>query len=671
MPSRHAIARGAAACLQVLAAAATPAPARQTLDHLRADLSHEMAAKHARLSALVHEWRAGRGRERDAADAAALCRDIARLYQRHARVAAGSWRGFAAMVDVLRRLRGLDADLRAAARAGVLGVPALARVERDLPLLVAAARRLVELLSARHGARFGELVTAAVEEIRRETQAADADGVPLELDSADGGAPVWIPRADAARWSDLLRNLVRNAVQATEDRGDGARPAVSVRLRPLPAPGGVVLEVRDAGVGMTEAQQRAMWQDGVSRHGTGHGLGLTAAKLEFLAQRSALHLTSAPGAGTLMRLELPTRDVTFGVPRWWAAPPLVVPAVLALLLATGAALQLRQGEMVTVRVSSEHLVTAFDARGHLLWQRQFAERIRPNWRSQIQTDRAWRSVDVPPLLVKDARGRPLAILVTVPDQGPGRVLAMDGRGRERWSRPLRWTAPRVTHAGNLTTAFQAATDWNGTGRTAIVLNVRDGNWSSTSIQFFSTEGESLGAYLHPGHLEFLATGDIDGDGRVELVLNGKNNDAPRDPAFWPGPPPPDDAYGECLLMLETPVVGGQAFPARRWESQPEAREDAYLLLPPLQAAAFADPHGSAIARLVLGRADAPGGPRHEVSLVDGRIYTLDGRLRPLSCTAGDHTPASERAPVRAAAPLLYFQGGRAEAIDLPVERGTP
>ncbi len=668
VPSPATIAHGAAACLQALAAACAPAPAQQTLDHLRADLSHEMAAKHARLAALLREWRAGRRRERDNDDAAGICRDIARLYLRHARTAAGSWRGFAGLVRVLARVRVLASAMGKAAGGNE---PALERAERDLPRLMTAARALVEVLSARHAVRFGELVTAAVDEVRRETQAAEAEAVPVILDSADGGAPLWVPRADMARWSDLLRNLVRNAAQATGELTGPTRPAVTVRLRPLPPPGGVLFEVQDGGVGMTAEQLTSIWQDGVSRHGAGHGLGLTAAKRAFVAERAAVHAASESGVGTRIRLDLPMRDLAFRVPRWWAAPPLVVPAALCLLLATGAALHFRHGEMNAVRVIDEHVVAAFDRRGHTLWQRRFADRVRSNLRSQIQTERAWRPVEVPLLLVNDSRGRPLVIVVTVPDQGPGRVFALDGSGRERWSRRLAWTPPRVTHAGNLTAVFQAATTWNGSGREVIALNVRDGNWSSTSILFLSPDGDSLGAYLHPGHLEFLASGDIDGDGRSELVLNGKNNDAPRDAGFWPGPTPPDDAYGECLVLLETPEVDGQAFPARRWDGPPGAREDAYLLVPPLTAAGFADPKGSAIVRIELGATGAPGSPRHEISLADGRIYTLDDRLRPLSCTVGDHTPASGMSCDRAAAPLLYFRDGHAESIDVPIERGKP
>ncbi|MBM4131976.1 hypothetical protein FJ250_13280, partial [bacterium] len=308
MPSPIAIVHGAVAWVQAVAAAAAPAPGRQTLDHLRADLSHEMAAKHARLSALVRVWRAGRGRERDGADAAAICRDIARLHRRHAREAAGSWRSFAKLVCAMARARTLAADLSRMARGSE---SALARAERELPRLVAAARELVEALSARHAVRFGELATAAVAEIRRETQAAEADAVAVEFDSADGGAPLWVPRADAARWSDLLRNLVRNAAQATSERPDGARPAVTVRLRPLPPPGGIAFEVHDGGVGMTTDQLAAAWQDGSSRHGAGHGLGLTAAKRAFVQERAALQVASEPGVGTSVRLELPARDVAF------------------------------------------------------------------------------------------------------------------------------------------------------------------------------------------------------------------------------------------------------------------------------------------------------------------------------------------------------------------------
>jgi hypothetical protein len=200
--------------------------------------------------------------------------------------------------------------------------------------------------------------------------------------------------------------------------------------------------------------------------------------------------------------------------------------------------------------------------------------------------------------------------------------------------------------------------------------VRDDSWGSTSVQFLTPAGEPLGEYLHPGTLEFIGSGDFDGDGRVEVLLNGKNNDAPYSAAFWSGPPLGPGVYGECLIMLETPRVGGQAFPYTRWSGVAAAGEEAYLLIPPLREAHFAFPDTTRITRLPVGKPNADGAVRFELFIQDGRIYELDGHLRPLSCGVGDNTDAAHLAPTRPAAPLLYLRDGVSHSIDLIVQRGS-
>jgi signal transduction histidine kinase len=667
-----------AGAVRVLGAAAGPAPSRVTLDQLRSDLSHETAAKLARLTGLVREWRGGRLRAEDPGDAAAILWDIERIHLRHARVACGGLGTFAQLVRVLALARAMRSRSPAPGGAAPLPAPDLVHLEQRLAALGAVSRGLVETLSARYGARFGELVGAAAEEIRREAAAADGQGIAVVIESADGGAAAWVPRADAARWSDLLRNLVRNAVQASEERCPGAAsagpsasaPPVTVRLRPAPGRGGACVEILDEGVGMDPAEADAMWRDGRSRHGDGHGQGLTAGKRVFLTDRAALEVRSRPGVGTCVRIELAQRDIVIRPPHRWAAPPLVLPAAALLAVLTVTVIHAFRPTLVSVEVSNGRRVRALDARGAALWQRDLAEGVLPNFRSSIWTPENKGEPFAPHLLLGDrGTGGPLVILGTCPEQGPGHVVALDARGRDRWSRPLRWFPPRSVHTGNLVAAWQAATVWNEGQRPTLILNVRDGNWSSTAIQFFSPSGDSLGAYYHPGHLEFLTTGDVDGDGRVEVVLNGKNNDATRGTAFWPGDAGPE-AYGECLVLLETPQVNGQGFPYARWEGLPPAREEAYLLIPPLRRESFADPRGAQVQQISFGRPTADGAARIEAVIQDGRIYELDGRLRPLSCGVGDHTAAAALAPTRAAAPLLYIRDGRIESIDLPVRRGS-
>lgn len=672
------------ACVRTfLAALASAGPEAHslTLGQLRADLSHEMAAKIARLSGILEEWRAGAFQENDLADTMIILADIDNLHLRHSRIAVATTSGFAQLTRVVSTIAHLRAACARAAHARDSGpdavaaaVAAAAALLRDLGR---ESRSLVEALSCRYAVRFGDLVTRAVDEIRHEFAVGQDVGVPMVVDNADSGVPTWVPRADAATWVDIMRNLVRNAIQAVQERDDrhpGAADdnarSVTIRMRPVHGRGCACVEIVDDGVGMDAIQLDAMWHDGEGRHGDGHGHGLTRNKRMFMEERAGLEVRSIPGVGTSIRIELHASDITVRMPRRWTSPPIAVPAVLVCFVALGAAWQFRHLDMVSVSVTDERLVQAVDSRGRVIWHRSMPERVMPNYRSIVMTEQPSRNAATPQLVTVDDSNRPIAVLSTLADRGPGRVVALDRSGDMRWEYALAWTAPGTVREGSLISAFQAETIWNPDGRRAVVINVRDRNWSSTSIQFLDMRGGRLGdEYLHPGHVEFVASADFDGDGRTEILLNGKNNDAGHHTEFWPGENVAG-AYVECLILLENPVVGGQAFPYRRWAGIGPAHEEAYLLIPPLAAASFADPKLTQITRLATGRTTVGNGPCIEISIADGRIYRLDKRLRPLSCSIGDHTPASDSAVTAPATSLMYFHEGQLEKIDLPIHGGA-
>lgn len=657
---------------RTLGTAAGPAPSQLTLDQLRSDLSHETAAKLARLAGLFREWRAGRYRRDDAGDAAAILRDIRELHLRHARVASGRLDTFAHMVRILALAHEMRRSVTCPSAKDLPAAATILRLEGLLADLTAASRHLVESLSSRYGVRFGEIVGAVAEEIRREAAAAEVQGVPVVIDSADGGAATWIPRSAGAAWADLLRNLIRNAVQATEERfaagGGDDPPPVTVRLRPAAGKGGACLEILDEGLGMSPAESAAMWRDGQSRHGDGHGQGLTAGKRAFLARHAALEVRSVPGVGTCVRIEMGHRDIGLRPPYRWASPPLVLPAAALALGLVVLVAQTTRSTLSSVEVRDDHLVFGLDRKGNELWQCEYQEGVEKNWHSMISRSGYLSTFTVPyPILKGPRTGGPLVVLPICPGQGSGRVVALDAKGRERWSHTLSWAPPGEVHAAYLSSFFVVATTWNEGGRPAIALNVRQRNWGSTAIQFFSPQGDSLGSYYHPGHLEFVQSGDIDGDGRIEIVLRGKNNDATQRTVYWPQDAGAD-AYGECLVMLESPQVNGQGFPYRRWNGMAPAREEAYLLIPPLREEALSTAGSLEIHIMSFGNPRTDGKAQIEVFMVDGRIYQLDGRLRPLSCGVGDRTDAARMAPTRPAGPLVYITDGRIETIDLAIRR---
>jgi len=115
---------------------------------------------------------------------------------------------------------------------------------------------------------------------------------------------------DPLRLGQVLTNLVANAVKFT------ARGRVAVRFEPVPGRDGAVrFQVEDTGLGMTEAQQRRVFEafaqadSSTAREFGGTGLGLTIAKRLVEAMGGQLELRSRPGAGSsfTFTLDLPGR----------------------------------------------------------------------------------------------------------------------------------------------------------------------------------------------------------------------------------------------------------------------------------------------------------------------------------------------------------------------------
>lgn len=145
--------------------------------------------------------------------------------------------------------------------------------------------------------------------VRRVIEAAEplAQGRELALESELAITQRWV-EGDPTRVGQLLRNLVDNALKFTE-QGSVRVVAASRRVEP----GGdaqIDLEVRDTGCGMPAGQIERLlepFQQAAStttrRHG-GVGLGLSIVRRLVNAMHGTLHIESAPGAGTRVRIQL-------------------------------------------------------------------------------------------------------------------------------------------------------------------------------------------------------------------------------------------------------------------------------------------------------------------------------------------------------------------------------
>jgi signal transduction histidine kinase len=115
--------------------------------------------------------------------------------------------------------------------------------------------------------------------------------------------------ADATRLSQIVVNLLSNAVKFTEPGG-----SVSLAIR-CAETGGVVLEVRDTGPGMTAAEIEVALQpfgqvdNGLARRHNGTGLGLPLARELAELHGGSLHVDSEKGHGTTVTVALPAARV--------------------------------------------------------------------------------------------------------------------------------------------------------------------------------------------------------------------------------------------------------------------------------------------------------------------------------------------------------------------------
>lgn len=137
------------------------------------------------------------------------------------------------------------------------------------------------------------LVTEAAEAAR--TQAAQRD-IRVLTDIAPDLPPVAM---DLRLMRQALLNVVLNAIQASR-----APDEVRIRVRATEG-GGVSFEIEDQGSGMPPEVQARIFEPFFTTRQTGTGLGLALVRRIVEQHQGRIEVTSQPGVGTRVRIELP------------------------------------------------------------------------------------------------------------------------------------------------------------------------------------------------------------------------------------------------------------------------------------------------------------------------------------------------------------------------------
>ena len=112
---------------------------------------------------------------------------------------------------------------------------------------------------------------------------------------------------DAERLRLALVNILTNARHAVTARQDRP-PADPIRLKTLATNGRVVVDIRDRGVGIAPEDLSRAFDPYFTTRRTGTGIGLAISRNILEGLGGTIALSSRPGEGTEVRLELPIKS---------------------------------------------------------------------------------------------------------------------------------------------------------------------------------------------------------------------------------------------------------------------------------------------------------------------------------------------------------------------------
>ena len=188
-------------------------------------------------------------------------------------------------------------------------IETIERHGRRLSVMVADLLMLARIEASGEGVpRVAMRVSDVVVDVLDDVQPlADDRGVNLRIYRLSEVPPV---RADQRRLTQVLRNLLENAITYT-DRGG----KVSLRATVDKADGRVKLEVKDTGIGIEAQHLPRIFErfyrvdEGRSRDAGGSGLGLALVKHMVQTMGGDIQVESTPGKGTCFTVLLDSADV--------------------------------------------------------------------------------------------------------------------------------------------------------------------------------------------------------------------------------------------------------------------------------------------------------------------------------------------------------------------------
>jgi PAS domain S-box-containing protein len=149
----------------------------------------------------------------------------------------------------------------------------------------------------------------SIDRILRDAQMLMSDAVHRRSGRIEVQTPRSIPavRVEHASLMQVLINLIKNAIEATDDQQTPPRITLTAGV----LPDRVWIEVMDNGCGFEAALAARLLEDGYTTRSRGSGVGLTSVQRVLRILNGTLHLSSpGPGQGATARIEFPVEELS-------------------------------------------------------------------------------------------------------------------------------------------------------------------------------------------------------------------------------------------------------------------------------------------------------------------------------------------------------------------------
>ena len=205
--------------------------------------------------------------------------------------------GIQGVVDVLLRRRDRN-DPEREALEGVRGE--VERIDKTVRALLDRARP--RMIAAKPGS-ITEVARRAVSLARAQLAGRTSRGHRVTIEFAAPTEPIIIP-FDPAQIEDAILNLIINAIEATEGKGQ-VRVRITKSQNRLDSQDEITVEVSDDGQGISEEDLMNIFSPFFTTRKGGTGLGLPAVRRIARAHGGSVDVTSAVGKGSTFSLHLP------------------------------------------------------------------------------------------------------------------------------------------------------------------------------------------------------------------------------------------------------------------------------------------------------------------------------------------------------------------------------